>query len=111
MYLTFTIVSILVIWFNTDAIIEYGSLNRFLKNILKIDQYQTAKKLDCTIEYHQFLLMNYNNFFMRLITCPICFTLWLSIFSFLVGFIYLFEIPMIFIISLILYYLIKKLSL
>ena len=104
----FFITSVLIIWFNTDAFVEYFNVLRIPG--VKVKEYLAAKDRDCILTYHTFLLLNYNNFFTRLITCPICTTVWLS---FIVGlfiqisFIYY---PVLFIISLYLYELYNKLT-
>ena len=104
----FLIVSILIIWFNTDAFVEYATL--FHLPIIKVKEYLAAKERDCTLTYHTFLLFNYNNFFTRLITCPVCTSLWLTI---IIGFftqLSFISYPILFICSLYLYELYNKLT-
>lgn len=86
---------LLVIWFKTDALIEYWKLIKFPK-FLKIQEFLDAKEKDWTLEYQSYLLVKHNNFFTRLISCPICLGVWLSaIITFLfnhqfIGFFYIF---------------------
>lgn len=104
----FLIVSMLIIWFNTDAFLEYARLLRLPG--VKVKEYYLAKDRDCTLSYHTFLLLKYNNFFTRLITCPICTSAWLS---FTVGIctdMGFTNYPILFICSLYLYELYNKLT-
>lgn len=104
----FFITSILIIWFNTDAFVEYCKLIKF--PFVKVKEYLIAKERDCTLSYHTFLLLNYNNFFVKLLTCPVCFCVWLSLIAVIftdMGFI---NYPILFICSLYLYELYNKLT-
>lgn len=66
---------ILFIWFETDAFIEYSSLLG-LSSIFKINYYKKYLELNPKASYFTFLRKYYNNFFIRLITCPPCFNFW-----------------------------------
>lgn len=71
-----------LIWFKTEAIIEYFKYIPFLNEILNIKKFEDFKFSNSEyMDYQTFLLINYNCFFIRLITCPICFNTWLNIFS------------------------------
>lgn len=73
-YLTGFIVTVLVLWFRTEAFVEYCNLLR-----IKIPQNRTE------LTYPQFLYVTYKNektfrsFLIKLITCPMCLSLWLSV--------------------------------
>ena len=71
---------ILVIWFNTNAFVEYC----YILNIEKLTKAEefTNFNIDNNISLHYtgFLQLNYDNFFTRLISCPICLCFWLNIF-------------------------------
>lgn len=103
----FLIVSILIIWFSTDAFLEYTRLLRL--PFFKVKEYTIAKERDCTLSYHTFLLLNYNNFFTRLITCPICTSAWLSLITGIFADMRFIDYPILFICSLYLYELYNKL--
>jgi hypothetical protein len=108
LFAIFLITSILLIWFNTEAFVEYAKLIHL--PYVKVKEYLIAKEKDCTISYHTFLLVNYNNFFTRLITCPICTSFWLSV---IIGFFAQLSFiccPVIFICSLYLYEAYNKLT-
>jgi hypothetical protein len=95
-------VTILFIWFDTTAFEEY--LRYISKDLFKIHAYIKEKtENDLTLTYHNYLKQFHNCFFIRLITCPICLNFWLSvIFSLYLS---IFYIPIIFIVSLFVYYL------
>lgn len=99
-------IMVLLVWFNTDAFIEYFGWVPF--DVFKINAYKVAKTNDVTIEYHAFILYNYNTFLVRLITCPICLNIWLCIISCLLLFNYI-DIPIVCVVSLVFYYLLVRL--
>jgi len=69
---------VLIIWFKTEAFVEYVKVFK-LDKLLFIDKYEEQKKEDFELNFLSFLLKNYNTFFIRVITCPICLTSWLCI--------------------------------
>lgn len=69
---------ILIIWFKTNAWLEYTELFN-LNFISKYKEYNKLLIREPLLEYHIFLLRYYNNFIIRLITCPICFSTWIGI--------------------------------
>jgi hypothetical protein len=63
---------------------------------------------DCSVTYHQFLKMKFpDSFLVKLVTCPICLSVWLSAFFCL--FINVIGIPIVCVGSLFAYFLITKL--
>ena len=108
---------IMLIWFNSDAVIEWGSLLS-LSKLLKIKEYRRNKisLIPKDIDYPTFLKLNYDNFFIRLITCNLCLCTWSSIigctlFSILYhNLIFLLLIPLVCIYSLLMYLIITKLK-
>lgn len=104
----FLIVSILIIWFNTDAFLEYARLLHLPG--VKVKEYLVAKDRDCTLSYHTFLLLNYNNFFTRLITCPVCTSAWLTLIVGIFIDLALIDYPILFICSLYFYEVYNKLT-
>lgn len=77
------LVAALYIWFDTDALPEWASLLKL--KFLKYKEYADNKKsfspLVSSQEYVEFLAAKYgeNSFFIRLISCPVCFSVWLNI--------------------------------
>ena len=74
----FWVVLIDLIWFESTAFEEYSSLFG-VDGYLKVRDYKEAQKSDFSLTYHNYLLLKHSNFFTRLITCPLCTTVWLSI--------------------------------
>lgn len=98
---------LLILWFNTEAFVEYF---KFTGDLFKIKGYILDKPNDFSMTYHNYLLSNYNNFFTRLITCPLCLNFWIT---FLFTFVFKYEfilIPIIYILSLLIYFIFNKLS-
>lgn len=76
---------IMLVWFKTEAIIEYCYKIPFVSKY--IIQYKKSLSAGIQSNFISFLLLNYNSFFVRLITCPYCINFWLTIAtSFFVGF-------------------------
>lgn len=69
---------ILLIWFRTDAWLEYTRL--FHLNFLSFyKDYDLKYKEDTSLTYLLYLRRDHNCFFVRLITCPICLSVWMGI--------------------------------
>ena len=66
------------IWFNTDAPVEWCP-GKFLKKILKIDDFLIFKKDNPKSDYLNYLRIYHNSFIVRLVTCKPCFLFWLTI--------------------------------
>jgi len=94
---------ILLVWFKTDAFFEYFNKIPLLNKIFKFKEYLELKMKYPNINYPIFLNMEYNSFFTRLISCPICLNTWLCIGDYLL-FSNIYRIFLIFFSSLILYY-------
>lgn len=73
---------ILLIWFKSDALIEWGKFSG-LSKFLKTEEFY-EKRLVKTIEgyqlnYPDFLKEKYNyNFIVKMLSCPLCLSVWLS---------------------------------
>ena len=79
------IIVISYIWFETSAFIEYAEL--FKLKFLKYKEYKEFKVAFPPYDYIGFLLMKYDNFVTKLVTCPICLIVWLNIIAgILIGF-------------------------
>ncbi len=68
----------LLIWFRTDAWLEYCRVLH-LDFIAHYKDYDAKKHEDATLTYLNYLRREHNSFFVRLITCPICLAVWLAI--------------------------------
>ncbi|MAH50823.1 hypothetical protein CMI37_33705 [Candidatus Pacearchaeota archaeon] len=76
---SFFVSFILLIWLQTEAFYEYCKLLGF-KKIFKIKDYEDFLELSEGVSYIEYLNIKYDSFFTRLISCPICLTVWLQIF-------------------------------
>ena len=77
-----------LIWFDSSAFEEYAALIGGEK-FFKVDKFKDMQEHDCLLTYHNYLLLKHNSFFIRLITCQLCFTIWLSIIACLhIGFVH-----------------------
>tara|TARA_Y100000310_G_C20687347_1_gene819946 strand:- start:148 stop:501 length:354 start_codon:yes stop_codon:yes gene_type:complete len=72
-----TVVALLV-WFKSDAFVEYAELLGCRK-LFGITKYRKAQLQNLVSDYRLFLLLNYNSLPIRLITCPLCTTVWIAI--------------------------------
>ena len=83
----------LLIWFKTDAFIEYAELFRIGK-LVKSNEYKNKKMTEeYPLTYPRFLRMTYSCFFTQLISCPICMSVWLAIIGcFLTGIFWMFPV-------------------
>lgn len=105
----FFILFLNIIWFETEAFVEYIRLVGF--NLFKVNDYLDAKQHNFELTYHSYLLQKHNNFFTRLITCPICVTTWTSL---ILGWYFLeneWDFTIVFASSLTLYHIYRKISL
>ena len=98
----------LILFFNTDAFVEYARILR-LNRLFKIDKFDDAYKNDFELTYHQYLRINHNCFFVRLITCPICLSFWLCLIGCIIGGIII-SLPIVYLLSIFLYYLFAKIQ-
>lgn len=106
-----SIALVLYAWLETDAFVEYFKLFRLdrglLFSFLRVNEYEEyiSKNLEEDTTYPDFLSYERGNFLTTLISCPICLSVWLSIFS---GFYLSFSLfPVINIISIALFLLLK----
>ena len=99
-------VFILIIWFETNAFVEYLCPFRFLK-FLRIKEYRERDE-SLGVPYPDFLEMRKGNFLTRLLACPLCLGVWINIIGAVcVGKAYVFFAS--FYLSLIFYFLLKYL--
>lgn len=69
----------LLIWFRTEAWVEYTRLLR-LNFLSDYKGFDAAFHEDVSLTYLMYLRRNHDCFLVRLITCPICVAVWLGIF-------------------------------
>lgn len=69
---------VLLVWLHSEAFIEYATLfngNKFFY----IDDFRKKQKKDPTLDWIMYLQLHHNNFFVRLVTCPLCFSFWITL--------------------------------
>lgn len=71
---------ILILWFCTDVWLEYTRLLK-LNFLSAYKRYDEEYKKDVSLTYLHFLRQHYDCFLIRMITCPICLSVWLGIIS------------------------------
>ena len=74
----FVVFLILLVWFQTEAFYEYCRLFRF-KKLFKIEDYSNVSEISGGSSYIEFLNINHDSFFTRLISCPVCLGFWLNV--------------------------------
>jgi|LakMenEpi03Aug12_release.lakeMendotaPanAssembly.Ray.scaffolds.fasta_scaffold494335_2 hypothetical protein len=103
-------VSILLIWFNTNAFVEYCKvlgLNKLLLGFENNNSTNLSFPQYLYIRSRQFVKCNGCKFLISLITCPLCLSVWLSIFGGCIFLSYI-QIPLLFIITFVSYQLIVR---
>jgi len=78
-----TLAFFLIVWFDTDAFSEYIKtlrLDKYSNEIWQIPEYEENVKDDPDLSYIEFLNIKHNNFFTRLLSCPLCLGFWTHIF-------------------------------
>lgn len=79
LYMIFVITLILLVWFKTEAFVEYSKLFH-LGGVFKIKEWEIFKNtMDASTSYHTYLRFKYPNWLIKLITCPICVCMWWAI--------------------------------
>ena len=105
-FCTSLIVTILIIWFKSNAFVEYLDLLNF-KKLFYIKEFKEQDPL-MAIDYPNFLLTQKNCFLSKLLSCPTCVSFWLSLSCCVeVGF---FNLPLIYLSSLMLFRAFDKLD-
>lgn len=103
------ITTILLMWMNSDVIVEWGGIFG-LSKLLKLDEFNHSRLESaikgCPYNYPTFLKEKYNyNFITKLLGCPLCLGLWLTVLiSIPISIIF---IPVIYVISMLMYGAIK----
>lgn len=96
----------LLVWFKTNFVVEYFYKFPWISKY--INNYKKAQLAGISGNFINFLALNYNSFFIRLISCPFCINFWITvILSFFTSFLYF---GLIYITSLIYYYIVVTLS-
>jgi len=70
--------TVLLVWFHSEAFIEYAILFGGTK-FFYIDDFKEKQKKDPMLDWITYLQMNHDSFFTRLITCQMCLGFWLTL--------------------------------
>ena len=74
---------VLYIMYSTDAVYSYLSspLLRWLSPLTKVKDYRRflEKNSSVPVSYADYMKAHYNGFFMNMLTCRVCFGLWVAI--------------------------------
>lgn len=121
LFLTSSITLIMLVWLNSDAVVNWGSLFG-LSKVLKIEEFHKQRidmiirGMSMNLTYPNFLKEKYNyNFITQMLSCPLCLSVWLSSISCVItsfvlfNFLILFLIPPVTILSLLTYGIITRL--
>lgn len=96
---------ILFLWFDTEAFISYFKW----VNIFKIKEYETYRNItNGRIKYFDFLLLQNNNFFTKLISCRPCLCFWISLFFTFISDYGFIEFPFIYLTSYVIYKILNR---
>ena len=112
-YIISLITLMLLVWLKSDALIEWGSLFG-LSKFLMIEEFYSERLIQIlsneiyNYNYPSFLRSKYNNFITKLLVCPLCLSVWLSVLMCII-FSTLLAIPLVCVSSLIIYGVITKL--
>ena len=104
-----SITSVLVVWYLTNAFVEYSRLLGLGKFLLA-DRYEDYlhNSMNYETTYPQFLKIYSDSFLFKILECHFCLGFWLSVVCCVkIGFIYL---PVLYLISLLQFLIIKKVS-
>ena len=69
---------LLIVWFHTNAFIEYVRLLVVGNNFFKVEDFEKQSQVT-GITYPEFLLIEKDSFFTRLISCPFCICFWMCV--------------------------------
>jgi len=98
---------VLIIWFHTEAFLEYCKIFK-LAFLFRINNFYEYKKVNPAISYIDFLSIKNPNFFSKLFSCPFCLSFWASLIS-CIFYKNILLLPSIYIGSIILYNILKRL--
>ena len=102
--------TILIVWFETDAFVAYLTTFNLGWQMFDLAKYEEESDKNPMIDYPTYLLMSYpKSFFIKLLSCPLCLGLWISVLSVLIFGVAMVNIPIVYVLSLLLFFLTCKL--
>lgn len=78
-YYPFLTAMVLFSLYKTDAVVEYMKLFRVDK-LFWVPLFEKAEEKNPELDYWDYLRLEHDCFFVRLITCPICVGFWVNVF-------------------------------
>jgi len=97
---------VLLVWFHTDAFLQYLKLLK-LGFLFRVNKYYEYKNINPDISYIDFLAIKNPNFFTKLFSCPYCLNFWITLISCFL-FKNLFIFALIYMVSVVIYIMLKK---
>jgi len=97
---------VLLVWFHTDAFLEYLKLVK-LGFLFRVNKYYEYKKINPDISYIDFLAIKNPNFFSKLFSCSYCLCFWVTLISSIL-FNNIIILPLVYMISIVIYNIFKK---
>lgn len=76
---------VLIIWLKTNAFYEYIKVLkldkiRIIKELFSLEEYENfVNQAKVSVNYSEFLSITNDDFFAKLVSCPICLTFWMSV--------------------------------
>lgn len=67
------------ILYGTDAVYEYGSRIPVVRRLMRVQEYRDFRQHDHGLKYSDFVLTRHSGFWVRLLSCPLCFGVWVSV--------------------------------
>jgi hypothetical protein len=77
------IAMLLVIWFKTNAVVEYASLLRLNKVVKPLAEFDQMRSAIPDLLFVDYLKEHHSSLISRLLSCPICVAAWLGMFHFI----------------------------
>jgi len=76
---------VLIIWLKTNVFYEYIKVLkldkiRIIKELFNLEEYENfVNQAKVSVNYSEFLSITNDDFFSKLVSCPICLTFWMSV--------------------------------
>lgn len=90
-----TVITLLVLWFKTEAVVEYFYM------LPTVKKYLLDRDSNPELTFISYLSITYNSFFTRLIACHYCLCVWLTLPLIFLAPVYYF--PIVYVASLVIY--------
>ena len=112
LYSACVVSTMMVIWFCTDAIYEYAKYLGF-KTFFYVEDFEKQRAITCDLSYPDYLSIYRPSFLSNLLACPFCLGFWFSFFIPYAMYAEAFDPKLffpIYLLSLITFFLIKRIS-